>query len=56
MRFKEFIRIMENHGFELAHQRGSHRTYKGQVGDRSVLLWSHVTVKATTSRLAPCRR
>jgi predicted RNA binding protein YcfA (HicA-like mRNA interferase family) len=24
-------RILEDHGFELARQRGSHRTYKGRV-------------------------
>jgi predicted RNA binding protein YcfA (HicA-like mRNA interferase family) len=32
MRFRDFIRVLENHSFELARQRGSHRTYKGQVG------------------------
>jgi predicted RNA binding protein YcfA (HicA-like mRNA interferase family) len=31
MRFNEFIRIIETHGFELARQRGSHRTYRGRV-------------------------
>jgi predicted RNA binding protein YcfA (HicA-like mRNA interferase family) len=32
MKFRELIRILEDHGFELARQRGSHRTYKGEVG------------------------
>ena len=32
MKFRDFIRILEDHGFELARQRGSHRTYTGQVG------------------------
>jgi predicted RNA binding protein YcfA (HicA-like mRNA interferase family) len=31
MKFRDLIRILEDHGFELARQRGSHRTYKGQV-------------------------
>ena len=32
MKFRDFIRILVRHGFELARQRGSHRTYKGRVG------------------------
>ena len=32
MKFRDFIRILEDHGFALARQRGSHRAYKGQVG------------------------
>ena len=32
MKFRDFIKILEDHGFELARQRGSHRTYKGYVG------------------------
>jgi predicted RNA binding protein YcfA (HicA-like mRNA interferase family) len=32
MKFRDFIRILEVHGFELARQRGSHRTYKRTVG------------------------
>jgi predicted RNA binding protein YcfA (HicA-like mRNA interferase family) len=31
MKFRDLIRILEDHGFELARRRGSHRTYKGQV-------------------------
>jgi predicted RNA binding protein YcfA (HicA-like mRNA interferase family) len=31
MKFRDLIRTLEDHGFELARQRGSHRTYKGQV-------------------------
>lgn len=34
MKFRNFIQILESHGFELARQRGSHRTYKGLVGGR----------------------
>jgi predicted RNA binding protein YcfA (HicA-like mRNA interferase family) len=32
MKFRDLIRILEERGFELARQRGSHRTYKGIVG------------------------
>jgi predicted RNA binding protein YcfA (HicA-like mRNA interferase family) len=32
MKFRDLIRILEEHGFELVRQRGSHRTYKGIVG------------------------
>jgi predicted RNA binding protein YcfA (HicA-like mRNA interferase family) len=32
MKFRDLIRILEEPGFELARQRGSHRTYKGKVG------------------------
>jgi predicted RNA binding protein YcfA (HicA-like mRNA interferase family) len=31
MKFRDFIRILESHGFELDRQRGSHRTYKGVI-------------------------
>jgi len=31
MKFRDLIRTLEDHGFELARQRGSHRTYKGFV-------------------------
>jgi predicted RNA binding protein YcfA (HicA-like mRNA interferase family) len=34
MKFRDLIRILEEHGFELARRRGSHRTYKGQVGSQ----------------------
>jgi predicted RNA binding protein YcfA (HicA-like mRNA interferase family) len=33
MKFRDFIRILEDHGFVLARQRGSHRTYKGYVDE-----------------------
>ena len=32
MKFGNLVRILEDHRFELARQRGSHCTYKGQVG------------------------
>jgi predicted RNA binding protein YcfA (HicA-like mRNA interferase family) len=31
MKFRDFIPILESHGFALDRQRGSHRTYKGFV-------------------------
>jgi predicted RNA binding protein YcfA (HicA-like mRNA interferase family) len=31
MTFREFIKILEAHGFELDRQRGSHRVYKGVI-------------------------
>jgi predicted RNA binding protein YcfA (HicA-like mRNA interferase family) len=34
MKFRDFIRILEAHGFVLDRQRGSHRTYKGLVDGR----------------------
>jgi predicted RNA binding protein YcfA (HicA-like mRNA interferase family) len=34
MKFRDLIRILEDHGFELARQRGSHRTYRGEVDGR----------------------
>ena len=39
MKFRQFIRILESHGFELARQCGtSHRVYKGQAGGRTRLV------------------
>ena len=35
MTFREFIKILESHGFELDRQRGSHRVYKGVVGGQT---------------------
>ncbi len=36
MKFRNFIRILLDHGFELDRQRGgSHRIYKGVVGGRT---------------------
>jgi predicted RNA binding protein YcfA (HicA-like mRNA interferase family) len=34
MKFRDFIRILEAHGFALNRQRGSHRTYEGLVDGR----------------------
>ncbi len=34
MKFRDFLRILREHGFQLARQKGSHRTYKGVVGGR----------------------
>ncbi len=38
MKFRDFIRILVKHGFELDRQRGSHRVYKGRIGGRTRLL------------------
>lgn len=35
MKFRQFIRILLDHGFELDRQRGSHRIYKGVVGGKT---------------------
>ena len=44
MKFRDFIAIIERHGFVLDRQRGSHRTYKGHVGGkpRVVTVAAHV--------------
>ncbi|MBM3505610.1 MAG: addiction module toxin, HicA family [Alphaproteobacteria bacterium] len=34
MKFRDFLRILAEHGFELDRQKGSHRVYKGQVGGK----------------------
>jgi predicted RNA binding protein YcfA (HicA-like mRNA interferase family) len=34
MKFRDFIRVLEAHGFVLDRQRGSHRTYKGVVAGK----------------------
>lgn len=44
MKFRDFIRILERHGFELARPpSGSHRVYKGRVegGTRLVVVACH---------------
>jgi predicted RNA binding protein YcfA (HicA-like mRNA interferase family) len=43
MTFREFINILEAHGFELDRQPGSHRVYKGVVVGRTrvVLVAGH---------------
>jgi predicted RNA binding protein YcfA (HicA-like mRNA interferase family) len=38
MKFRDFIRILVRHGFELERQRGSHRVYKGRIGGRTRLV------------------
>jgi len=38
MKFREFIRILESHGFVLERQRGSHRIFKGVVGGRTQIV------------------
>jgi predicted RNA binding protein YcfA (HicA-like mRNA interferase family) len=39
MKFRDFIRILLRHGFELDRQSGtSHRVYKGRVGGRTRLV------------------
>jgi predicted RNA binding protein YcfA (HicA-like mRNA interferase family) len=35
MKFRDFIKILEDHGFEYARQRGSHRVYKGHIEGRT---------------------
>ena len=35
MKFRDFIRILVRHGFDLHRQRGSHRVYKGRIGGRT---------------------
>ena len=35
MKFRDFITVLEDHEFELARQRGSHRTYKGRVAGQT---------------------
>ncbi len=43
MKFRDFVGILLDNGFELDRQRGSHRTYKGVVGGKTriVLLAYH---------------
>jgi predicted RNA binding protein YcfA (HicA-like mRNA interferase family) len=38
MKFRDFIRILVRHGFELDRARGSHRVYKGRVGGKTRLV------------------
>jgi predicted RNA binding protein YcfA (HicA-like mRNA interferase family) len=38
MKFRDFIRILVRHGFELDRARGSHRVYKGRVRGRTRLV------------------
>jgi predicted RNA binding protein YcfA (HicA-like mRNA interferase family) len=35
LKFRDLVRILESHGFELARQRGSHRIYKGIVAGQA---------------------
>ena len=38
MNFRDFLRILEANGFELARQRGSHRTYRGMVNGETKIV------------------
>ena len=38
MKFRDFIRTLVGHGFELNRQRGSHRVYKGRIGGKTRLV------------------
>jgi predicted RNA binding protein YcfA (HicA-like mRNA interferase family) len=38
VKFREFIAIIEPHGFVLDRQRGSHRVYKGNVGGQTRMI------------------
>lgn len=38
MNFRDFLRILEAHGFELARQRGSHRTYRAVVSGETKIV------------------
>ncbi len=38
MTFGEFIKILQNNGFQLDRQKGSHRIYKGFVGGKKRLV------------------
>lgn len=31
MKFRQFVRILHEHGFQVVRQKGSHRTYRGTV-------------------------
>jgi predicted RNA binding protein YcfA (HicA-like mRNA interferase family) len=35
MKFRDFIAILERHGFVMVRQSGSHRTYKGHAGGQT---------------------
>ena len=35
MKFRHFIRILHENGFEFVRQRGSHRIYRGVVGGQT---------------------
>ncbi|MGQ0663924.1 MAG: type II toxin-antitoxin system HicA family toxin [Pseudomonadota bacterium] len=38
MKYRDFIRILLDHGFSLDRQRGSHRQYKAAIGGRVFLV------------------
>ncbi|MDA8052016.1 MAG: type II toxin-antitoxin system HicA family toxin [Rhodospirillales bacterium] len=38
MKFREFVRILDTHGFTLDRERGSHKQFKGIVGGRMRLV------------------
>ena len=56
MKFRDLIRILEDHGFELARRRGSHRTYKGQIEGQIRIVVLACTAKTTTSNWGRFRR
>ena len=38
MKFRDFVRVLVSHGFELDRQRGSHRVYKGRIRGKTRLV------------------
>lgn len=38
MKYRDIVRLLRDHGFELLRQDGSHRQYEGQVGGRRRLV------------------
>ncbi len=38
MKFRDFVSILETHGFRLDRQRGSHKQFKGTVGGHARLV------------------
>ena len=38
MKVRQVIRILEQHGFRLVRQRGSHRLFEGMVGGRRKII------------------
>ena len=38
MKFRDFIRMLVKHGFELDRQRGSHRLYQARIGGKTRLV------------------
>jgi predicted RNA binding protein YcfA (HicA-like mRNA interferase family) len=38
VKYRDFVRIIERHGFAFDRQRGSHHQFKGEVGGRMQLV------------------